>query len=193
MSCSTMRAVSSGPALTARRPGMASTSSATLALSDFFSPQIRTSSSRSAFAVGQLGRADRVEGGDDRDAFGDHLLRLLGGGALPDAERAGRLARDGGRERHGAVDEELPGLERVLQVREVLGLRPERHGEDRRRDPAWRPRRSPCPRSRRRERRRRASSLPPPPDPRRAIRAPPRGRRAPSGAPGRSQGRRCRR
>ena len=109
---------------------MASTSAATFALSAFFSPQIRTSSSRIDFAVGELGRADRVEGGDDGHAVGDHLLRLLRGGALPDAERAGRLARDGGRERDRAVDQELAGLERVLQVREVLGLRAEGHGED---------------------------------------------------------------
>ena len=124
-----MRAVSSGPALTARRPGIASTNSATFALSALRLAADQDVLVQLGVAVGEVGGADGVERGDDGDAVGHHLLRLLGGGALPDAERASRLARHRRRERHGAVDEELARLERLLQVREVLGLGPERHRE----------------------------------------------------------------
>src|SRR5205823_12866980 len=46
-----------------------------------------------------------------------------------DAERSGRLAADGGGERHRAVDKQLPRLQRRAQVVEVLRLGAEGHGE----------------------------------------------------------------
>ena len=45
-----------------------------------------------ALAIGELRRADGVEGGNDGNPVGNHLLRLLRRGALPDPERPGRLA-----------------------------------------------------------------------------------------------------
>ena len=80
--------------------------------------------------VGEGRGADRVQGGDDGDALGHHLLRLLGGRALPDAERAGRLAADRGGERDGAVDQDLSRLQRLAQVVEVLRLGAEGDGEE---------------------------------------------------------------
>ena len=80
--------------------------------------------------VGEAGRPDRVQRGDDGDALGHHLLRLLCGRALPDAERAGRLAADRGRQRHRAVDQDLTGAQRVAQVVEVLRLGAEGDGEE---------------------------------------------------------------
>jgi hypothetical protein len=63
-----------------------------------------------------------VQGGDHGDAVRDHLLRLLGGGALPHAERTGGLASNGGRDGHRAVHEELSRFEHVAQIVQVLGL-----------------------------------------------------------------------
>ena len=57
--------------------------------------------------VGQQRGADGVKGRDDAHPVGHHLLGLLGGRALPDPERAGRLAADGGGERNGGVDHQL--------------------------------------------------------------------------------------
>ncbi len=80
--------------------------------------------------VGERRRADRVQGGDDGHPLGHHLLRLLGGRALPDAERAGRLAADRGGERHRAVDQDLARPQRLAQVVEVLRLGAEGDGEE---------------------------------------------------------------
>ena len=130
VSCSTIRAISSGPALTARSPGISSISRATRALSALRSPQTRTSSSSSASASREGRRADGVQGGDHGDPVGDHLLGLLGGAALPDAERAGRLAAHRRGQRHRAVDQDLPRSQRLAQVVEVLRLGAEGDGEE---------------------------------------------------------------
>src|SRR3954447_5864476 len=49
----------------------------------------------------QRGGAQGVEGGQDGDTIGRHLLSLLGRRALPDADGAGRFARDRGGEGDG--------------------------------------------------------------------------------------------
>ena len=54
----------------------------------------------------------------------------MGGGALPHAEHPRRLAADGGGERNGRVDQQLAGLQGLLEVGERLGLVAERHGQD---------------------------------------------------------------
>ena len=79
--------------------------------------------------VGQQRRADRVQAAHDAHAVGDHLRRLLGGRALPDAEQPRRAAGDGGGERDGRVDQDLALAQDVLEVRQRLGLVAERHGE----------------------------------------------------------------
>ncbi len=61
--------------------------------------------------VGERRGADGVQRADDVDAVGDELGGLLGGRALPDADHARRLAADGGRQRHGRVDDERAGLQ----------------------------------------------------------------------------------
>ena len=71
-----------------------------------------------------------MQGRDHGDAVGDHLLRLLRRRALPDAERAGRLAADRGGERHRAVDQDLARPQRLAQVVEVLRLGAEGDGEE---------------------------------------------------------------
>ncbi len=80
--------------------------------------------------VAQRGGADGVQRGDHVHALRRHLERLLGGRALPHAEHARGLAADGGRERHGGVDQQLPGRERVLEVGERLGLVAKGHAQD---------------------------------------------------------------
>ncbi len=55
---------------------------------------------------------------------------LLGGRALPDAERAGGLAADGRRRGNRAVHEELLRPQDLAQVVEVLRLRSERDREE---------------------------------------------------------------
>ncbi|MFN2617773.1 MAG: NADPH-dependent F420 reductase, partial [Thermoleophilaceae bacterium] len=73
--------------------------------------------------------AHRVERAHDDDAVGRHLLRLLRRRALRHAQEPRRATGHRGGERHRGVDEDLPRLERLLQVRQVLRLRPERHGQ----------------------------------------------------------------
>src|SRR4051794_845079 len=80
--------------------------------------------------AGQDRGAHGVEGREDGDTIGRHLLGLLGSRALPDADGAGRFARDRGGEGDGAVDQQLALGERFLQVGEGLGLSAERHGEE---------------------------------------------------------------
>src|SRR4051794_38182716 len=80
--------------------------------------------------AGQGWCAHGVEGRDDRDTVGSHLLGLLGRRALPDPERPGGLARDRGREWDRAVDEQLAFSQRLLQVREGLGLCAEGDGQE---------------------------------------------------------------
>ena len=86
--------------------------------------------SQLGIGVGEGRGADRVQGGDDGDPVGHHLLSLLRGGALPDAERAGRFAAHRGGQRHRAVDQDLSGLQSLAQVVEVLRLGPEGDGEE---------------------------------------------------------------
>ncbi len=80
--------------------------------------------------VGERGGAHGVKGGDHTHPLGRHLQRLLGGRALPDPEHPGRLAADGGGKGHGRVDQQLTGLEHLLEVGEGLGLAAEGHAED---------------------------------------------------------------
>ena len=82
--------------------------------------------------IAQQRRADGVKRGDDPDALGRHLLRRLRRRSLPHAERTGGLAADRRSERHGGVDEQLPGLQDALQVRHRLGLVAERDADDHR-------------------------------------------------------------
>jgi hypothetical protein len=71
--------------------------------------------------------AHRVQRGDDPHALGDHLGDLLGSRALPHADRPRRLAGDRRRQRDRRVDDELPRAQVLLEVRQRLGLRAERH------------------------------------------------------------------
>ena len=80
--------------------------------------------------VGEDRGAHRVQRRDDVHALGDHLLRLLGGRALPDAQQPGGAAGDGRGQGHRRVDDELAGVQVLLEVRERLGLVAEGHAED---------------------------------------------------------------
>ena len=107
VSCSTIRAVSSRPALTARSPGISSIKPGDTSLVG-----LSLSADQDVFVdlgvgVGEHRGADRVKRGDHRHPVGRHLLRLLGRRALPDAQRAGRLAPDGRGGRDRAVDQDL--------------------------------------------------------------------------------------
>ena len=130
VSCSMIRAISSGPQSTARRPGICSTSCGQRAPCPRGVAADQDVLVEVVLEVGEQRGADRVKGRDDAHAVGGHLLRLLGGGALPDAERAGRLAADRGGERDGRVDQQLALAQRVLEVRQRLRLAAERDAED---------------------------------------------------------------
>ena len=80
--------------------------------------------------VAEQGRRDGVQRTDHADALGDHLRRLLGGRALPDAERPRRPAGHRGRQRDRGVDHDLPVAQVVLQVGQRLGLAAERDAQD---------------------------------------------------------------
>ena len=80
--------------------------------------------------VGERGAADRVERAHHEHAVGSHLLSLLGRRPLGHSEQPRGASRDRRGERNGCVDEDLPGLERLLQVGQVLGLRAERNREE---------------------------------------------------------------
>jgi hypothetical protein len=71
-----------------------------------------------------------MEGADHLDAGRRHLPRLLGGGALGNAQEAGGPARDRRGQRDGGVHQYLPVAQRPLQVGQVLGLGPERDTEE---------------------------------------------------------------
>ena len=79
--------------------------------------------------VAQHGRAHRVKCAHHLHALGHHLLRLLPGRSLGHTQEAGRPARHGRSHGNRRIDQDLAGLERVLQVREVLRLRPDGHRE----------------------------------------------------------------
>jgi hypothetical protein len=83
-----------------------------------------------ALDVGEHGRADRVQPGDDAHTVGNHLLRLLGRRPLPDAEHPRRPAGDRRRQRDRRVDHDLPGAQHALEVCQGLRLVAKRDRQD---------------------------------------------------------------
>ncbi len=129
VSDSVMRAISSLPQSTQRRPSIRSINSAASRLSARAVAAQEHVLVERVREIGERGGADGVQRRDHTHAGGRHLGGLLGGGALPHAEHPRRLAADGGRQGHGRVDQQLAGRERVLEVGERLGLVAERHAD----------------------------------------------------------------
>ena len=130
VSDSVMRAISSRPQSTQRRPSMRSISSdaATLVLARV--PAHEHVLEQRVVEVAQRRGADRVQRGDDADPVRDQLGCLLGSRALPHPDRPRRLAGDRGRERDGGVDHQLPRPQRVPDFGQRVGLAAKRHAQD---------------------------------------------------------------
>ncbi len=130
VSCSVRRAISRRPASTQRSPSMRS-----ISVHDGLLVGLAVTAHQDVLVervaeVAQQRRADGVQRRHDADAVGRHLLGLLRRGALPDAQRARRLAGHGGRQRHRRVDEQLPLAQGAPEVRQRLGLVAEGHAQD---------------------------------------------------------------
>ncbi len=120
--CSTMRAFSSLPPSRARTPGIFAASARTAWLAAGSSLHTMTSQSTAALGVQNISRSI-VKGSDHRNALGHKFGGLLGGGALPDAERAGGASADAGGKRDGSIDDDAPGANRGLDLLEQRGVR----------------------------------------------------------------------
>ena len=111
VNCSTIRAISSGPQSTGRRPGDQIDQRGDLVLVGSAVTADQHVLVEFVLEVAQQRGADGMERGYDLDAVWRHLLRRLGRRSLPHAERARGLAADGRRQRNGRIDQQLVGLE----------------------------------------------------------------------------------
>ncbi len=126
VSDSVVRAISRRPQSTQRSPSICCSSAAASRLSARASPHTSTSCS-SAWSRSVSEAALIVcRALDHAHTRARHLLRLLRGRALPDAEHARRLAAHRGRKRHRRVDQQLSLAPGALEVGQRLRLAAER-------------------------------------------------------------------